>query len=370
MGNVFSSAGHCILEMFIAVSSGAVGVGYLLVKGFQNNFFRNVFAASLTTTCLIYVFYNDELDKPTKDKVVFITGCDSGLGFSIAQHLCEEGFTVIAGLLNLNSDGAIELRKIFGNKIRYVHLDLTDISSINVAVDSTVQYLDENKDYKLWALINNSGVMVFAEFEWQTERLIRQQVEVNLLGTLNLTRAFCPLLRRYKGRVITVTSHCAQACLPGLSVYGATKAALSSWNDGIRLELKKYGVKVINFIPGSFIAQSNIMMSHQNNCNEMYQNLTQEQQMFYKNYFVKYNSYLNQLSKPKSPKKIDDFGLYEELEKAILHVSPKAKYINEPLNYKLYHLLFKWSPTSYIRDLFIVRFMQVPAFEKSDKNIK
>lgn len=53
------------------------------------------------------------------------------------------------------------------------------------------------------------------------------------------------------GRIITVTSHCALATLPGLAVYGATKAGLMAWCDGLRVEQAKYGVHVITFIPGT-----------------------------------------------------------------------------------------------------------------------
>lgn len=51
----------------------------------------------------------------------------------------------------------------------------------------------------LWAVVNNAGVMVFGEFEWLTDRLIKQQLEVNFYGTMSFTKAFCPLLRKYKG---------------------------------------------------------------------------------------------------------------------------------------------------------------------------
>lgn len=54
------------------------------------------------------------------------------------------------------------------------------------------------------------------------------------------------------GRLVNVVSHCAIAGLPGLSVYGATKAALLNWNDTLRIEQSKYGVKVISFIPGMY----------------------------------------------------------------------------------------------------------------------
>lgn len=68
--------------------------------------------------------------------------------------------------------------------------------------------------------VNNCGVMVFGESEWFTNNLIEYQINVNLGGTIKLTKKFLPLIRRSKARVINVTSHCALRALPGLSVYG------------------------------------------------------------------------------------------------------------------------------------------------------
>lgn len=60
----------------------------------------------------------------------------------------------------------------------------------------------------------------------------------------------------FSGRIITVSSHCSMAALPGLSVYSATKSALSSWSDALRVEEAKYGVKVVKFIPGECITKN------------------------------------------------------------------------------------------------------------------
>lgn len=62
--------------------------------------------------------------------------------------------------------------------------------------------------------------MVFGESEWLTDNLIDYQIDVNLAGTIKLTKRFLPLIRIAKARVINVTSHCALRSLPGLSVYG------------------------------------------------------------------------------------------------------------------------------------------------------
>lgn len=58
----------------------------------------------------------------------------------------------------------------------------------------------------------------------------------------------------FPGRVITVSSHCARTTLPGLALYSSTKAALRAWSDGLRLELAKYGVAVVQFVPGNQIS--------------------------------------------------------------------------------------------------------------------
>lgn len=105
----------------------------------------------------------------------------------------------------------------------------------------------------LRGFVNNAGSMIFGEFEWQTDDQARLQIEVNLLGTMRVTRRFLPTIRAHSARIIVVTSHCASEPLPGVAVYGATKAGLSAWSTALRVELKKYGVDVVNFVPGELI---------------------------------------------------------------------------------------------------------------------
>lgn len=170
----------------------------------------------------------------------------------------------------------------------------------------------------------------------------------------------------FAGRIITVTSHCAHACLPGLAVYGATKAGLAAWSDGLRVELAKYGVKVVMFIPGSFTQQSDIMSKQIENVYEMRSHFTPEQIEFYEDYFKRYNAYLSLLSSPSLPKKINDAELYEVFEQALLEITPKAKYVHEPLRYTVYHTLFKFTPTR-IRDYLVCQFMRMPHYESETR---
>lgn len=159
-----------------------------------------------------------------------------------------------------------------------------------------------------------------------------------------------------------MTSHCAQATLPGLAVYGATKTALAAWSDGIRVELGKYGVHVVTFIPGSFPTESNIMSRQLLNVKEMHDAFTEEQHDFYEEYFKKYNIYLSYISGPSEPKRIEAGKMYETFDGALLDVEPYAVYKHEPLRYALYHLVFRFSPFVNVRDFLVTKFMQMPVY--------
>jgi hypothetical protein len=206
-------------ELYIGVGAGLVGMAVLIHHGYKTNqLLRTLSVAAVSLGSLIYVFQAAaEKRQPSSKQLIFISGCDSGLGFSLAIHAAKIGFTVVAGFLSLDSQGAREIKQ-FHSSIKQIQLDVTNNDSIFVAVETINQYLTSNPSYgnfqkkkykgvycfdfvEFYALINNSAVMVFGEFEWQTERLIQQQVHVNLLGMMNLSKAFIPTLRKYAGKI-------------------------------------------------------------------------------------------------------------------------------------------------------------------------
>ncbi|KAF4532258.1 hypothetical protein B566_EDAN004345 [Ephemera danica] len=258
---------------------------------------------------------------------VIISGCDSGLGYSLAVHCHDKlGLAVFAGCLKEDSEGAFRLGKRGSNRMHIVPLDITSNESLT-------------------ALVNNAGVMVFGEFDWQTENQMSHQIEVNILGTMRMTRAFIPLLRPYQGRIINVSSHCALQTLPGLAVYGATKRALKGWSDGLRLELAKFEMPVVTLIPGSFSSQSNILACQGQHAIEMEQAMPESDKILYGDYFQRYHLYLSGLFGKKSPVVLQDKLLYRKFNHALLAARPDAVYIVSPLRYTIYHMLFKITPT-------------------------
>ncbi|XP_068156911.1 D-beta-hydroxybutyrate dehydrogenase, mitochondrial [Drosophila tropicalis] len=302
-----------------------------------------------------------------KHNVILITGCDSGLGHSLAVY-CHNvlQMTVVSCCHNLQSEGAHLLRQMNSPKEPHrMHtwsLDLLQPASIELVHEQMLKLLETNKDYQIMALVNNAGVMCFGDFEWQTAEQIEMQINCNLLGTMRLTRQLLPLLRRQRGRIINVTSHCGLQALPSLAPYAASKAALRSWTDALRIELQPHGMEVVNFIPGSFVMASNIAARQQQQAQQMRENFTREQHDYYDGYFERFHGYLRILSGFKAPNQLRDEELLSKFKDALTNSQPWAIYIHEPWRYRIYRYLFWISPTPLV-DWLTIRFCGMPTFE-------
>ena len=101
-------------------------------------------------------------------KAILITGCDSGFGFSLVNHLSENhrDYLAIACCYDANSEGAKELEQKQGVKV--LQVDVTQRESIEKLLKN-VEDLLKKENVQLWALINNAATLVFADAIWQTE---------------------------------------------------------------------------------------------------------------------------------------------------------------------------------------------------------
>ena len=129
------------------------------------------------------------------------------------------------------------------DRISSLQLDVTSPSSISAAVATVAGITGGQLHY----LINNAGYGYMMPLLDAEAQAVKQNFEVNVFGLLAVTQAFLPLLRESKG---TVVNQCSIASLPGgrqpyIGIYCATKAALASLNDTIRVEFAPFGVKVI-----------------------------------------------------------------------------------------------------------------------------
>ncbi|XP_078612636.1 D-beta-hydroxybutyrate dehydrogenase, mitochondrial-like [Branchiostoma floridae x Branchiostoma japonicum] len=194
-------------------------------------------------------------------KAVFITGCDSGFGFGLAKRLDSLGFTVFAGCLLADSggEGSKKLRAECSSRLSTVQIDVTDDGQVQAAVQQVKGRLPTGSE-GLYALVNNAGVWQPGEIEWVSMAAYRRVMEVNAFGTVRVTKAFLPLIRRAKGRVVNVTSAVGLHATPAASAYCMTKAAVEFFSDALRHEMHKWGVKVVIVQPGNFAQSTDIIL--------------------------------------------------------------------------------------------------------------
>lgn len=142
----------------------------------------------------------------------------------------------------------------------------------------------------------------------------------------------------------------------------ATKAGMKFFNDSLRLEVKKYGVKVVNFVPGSYVGMSNIANGQTQHAAEMKVAFNEEQKETYTNYFDRFQNYLRCIPIATDPNLLQGGTLLKVFEHCVLDEKPKCMYKNEPMRYKMYHFLMNYSPTQGISDYFMKLFIHMPDF--------
>ncbi|XP_049838211.1 short-chain dehydrogenase/reductase family 9C member 7-like [Schistocerca gregaria] len=187
-------------------------------------------------------------------RVVLITGCDSGFGAALARRLDALGVPVVAGCLFPEGPGAKQLVQECSSRLRVLPLDVTSEQQVRDAVSSIRDSLDGRE---LWALVNNAGVSDVGEAELAPLEAFERTLAVNTVAVVRVTQACLPLIRQAKGRIVTVASPLGRTAMPIMSPYCMSKSAVISYCDALRVEMKKWGVSVCTVEPSSYMTGLN-----------------------------------------------------------------------------------------------------------------
>ncbi|XP_041625768.1 17-beta-hydroxysteroid dehydrogenase type 2 isoform X3 [Vulpes lagopus] len=153
---------------------------------------------------LTYTYLSGQELLPVDQKAVLITGGDSGFGHALSKYLDELGFTVFVGVLDEKGSGAEELRRTCSKRLSVLQMDITDQQQIKDAHSKVVEKL---QDRGLWAVVNNAGVICLpADGELIPMTDYKKCMAVNFFGAVEVTKAFLPLLRKSKGRLVNISS--------------------------------------------------------------------------------------------------------------------------------------------------------------------
>jgi NAD(P)-dependent dehydrogenase (short-subunit alcohol dehydrogenase family) len=176
---------------------------------------------------------------------ILVTGASGGIGGATAARLAPGRPHRVAGARRA---GELQALAAEHPGISPVVLDITGPACIDRARH---QITTQTGGYGLDVLVNAAGILVLGPVEAVSQQPTRAQLEVNLLGTLAVTRAFLPQMRqRRSGRIVNVSSILGRFALPGSGIYAASKFALEAASDALQVELAPFGVRVVLVEPG------------------------------------------------------------------------------------------------------------------------
>ena len=178
---------------------------------------------------------------------ILITGTSTGIGRDAARTLHRRGWTVVA---TARKDRDIASLQAEG--LNAVLLDYARPETIKPALDATLGYTNGRLD----ALFNNGAYGQTGALEDIAVRHLRAQFEANLFGWHELTRQIIPIMRAQgAGRIVQCSSVLGFVAAPYRGPYTASKFALEGYTDTLRLELARFGIKVISIQPGPITSQ-------------------------------------------------------------------------------------------------------------------
>jgi NAD(P)-dependent dehydrogenase (short-subunit alcohol dehydrogenase family) len=181
-----------------------------------------------------------------KSCVVLITGCSSGLGRALAEEFSRQGHTVFATARCVE-----DIQDLATLGIITQSLDVTNSSSISAAIQTIV-----NHSRRIDLLINNAGYGLMGPVVEIPLSEIRLQFETNVIGPLALVQAVFPyMLKQGEGRIVNVGSASGILTTPFAGPYCASKAALHSLSDALRIEMAPFGIKVVTLQPAKIASK-------------------------------------------------------------------------------------------------------------------
>jgi len=178
-------------------------------------------------------------------KVWFITGAGRGMGVEIAKAALAAGYKVVA--TGRNTD---KVTQAVGESadLLAVKLDITNPADAEAAVKAAVDRFG-----RIDVLVNNAGNFYAGFFEEISPDDFRAQVETNLFGPVNVTRAVLPVMRRQRsGLVVTISSIAGIVGEEFVSAYCASKFGVEGWMESLAPEVAPFGIRTMIVEPGFF----------------------------------------------------------------------------------------------------------------------
>jgi NAD(P)-dependent dehydrogenase (short-subunit alcohol dehydrogenase family) len=177
-------------------------------------------------------------------KTWFITGTSTGFGHELAEQLLARGDRVAATLRRTEALDALAAR--YPDQLWIRRLDVTDTAAIRAVVDAAFAELG-----RIDVVVSNAGYGLLGAAEELTDEQIEHQLQTNVVGSIQLTRAVLPHLRAQGGgKILQLSTMGGQMAYPGMSLYHASKWAIEGFLDSVGQEVAPFGIQTCLVEPG------------------------------------------------------------------------------------------------------------------------
>ena len=184
-----------------------------------------------------------------KNKIVFITGTNSGFGYLTAKTCAEKGYTVYASMRDTKSRNEEKAKELSGiSNITVLDLDITSAEGVSNAINNIIE-----KEGHIDVVVNNAGYFGGGLAEAYTESDLEKMFDVNVKGTWRVIKSSLHQMRKQgDGLIINTSSGLGRFSAPFMTIYNSTKFAVEGLTEGLHYEVRPLGVDVVLIQPGAF----------------------------------------------------------------------------------------------------------------------
>jgi NAD(P)-dependent dehydrogenase (short-subunit alcohol dehydrogenase family) len=240
---------------------------------------------------------------------VLVTGAGRGIGLAITEHMSERGWDVYA---TARSEAALHGL----DRLPHVHaipLDITDRSAIAALPDRLPTALN--------GVVNNAGIIVNGPVEGLSLDDLTQQLDVNVISQIAVTQAVLPKIRAARGRVVFMSSVSGLFTTPGTGAYNASKYAIESLADALRMELRPWRIPVSLIEPGPI--RTDMWGDVLNDYDIMTKHLSEQHRELYSSHLAGSRKLLGRMQKlAADPKRVT-----KAVDHALTSRRPKRRYL-------------------------------------------
>jgi NAD(P)-dependent dehydrogenase (short-subunit alcohol dehydrogenase family) len=193
--------------------------------------------------------------RPLAGKVALITGAGRGFGLAIAERFAEAGADLALNYrASKDACDALAARvREQGQRAIALQADISDAPAVDAMVEQVIGEFG-----RVDVLVNNAGMMYLAPFVETDEAVWRAEMEVNVFGTMRVTRAVLPhMIAERSGKIVNLSSQLALIGWDRAAVYAGGKGFILTWSKSLAREVGRYNINVNVIGPGSIITDMN-----------------------------------------------------------------------------------------------------------------